>query len=80
MFSFFSALRFLFPLDCCFPTCDGSTLFIRVYRIKYRRLLWAQYAESPIIIALPRAREWDRRLLPRGHRPGQDRIFLSLCS
>ena len=36
--------------------------------------------ESSVRIALLRARAWDRRLLPKGHRPGQDRIFLSLCS
>ena len=45
---------------------DGPTLFIRVYRIEYRRLLRAQNVESSIRIALPRAREWYCRLLPRG--------------
>ena len=41
-----------------FPTSDGPTPFIRVYRIEHRRLLRAQYVESSIGIAFPRASEW----------------------
>ena len=76
---FFVALRFLHSLNCCFPRRYGPSLFIRVYCIEYRRLLRAQYVESSIRIALPRSCEWYCRLLPRGPRPGQDRILLSLC-
>ena len=75
-----SAIRFCLLWIIAFPTSDGSTLFICVYCNEYRRLLRAQYVESSIGIALPRAREWYRRLLPRGSRPGQDRTLFSLCS
>ena len=63
-----------------FPTSDGPTFFIRVYRTEYRRLLRVQYVESSIGTAFSRAGEWYCRLLSRGNRRGQDRNLLSLCS
>ena len=69
---------FCFPSFVSLPTCDGSTLLIRVYRIKYQRLHWAQYVEFSFGIALLRAREWYHRLLSRGPRPGQDRTLVIL--
>ena len=82
----FIALWLLWLSGFCFTwivsltTSDGSTLFICVYRIKYRRLLWAQYVEFSFRITFLRTREWYCRLLPRGPRPGPNRILLSLCS
>ena len=72
------ALRFLWVI--VFPTSDGPTFFIRVYRTEYRRQLRAQYLESSIGTAFSRAGEWCCRLLSRGNRRGQDRNLLSLCS
>ena len=57
-----------------FPTSDGPTVFIRVYNIEYRRPLRAEYVESSIGVAFPRAGKWYRRLLSRGNRRGHDRI------
>ena len=66
------------------------TLFIRVYRIKYRRLLRAQLWNPLLELLFLRARELYCRLAPRGPRPGQTRIrrrhatdqskiFVSVC-
>ena len=62
------------PWVVVFSTNDGPTFFIRVHRTDYRRPLPAQYVESSIRIAFPRAGQWYFR-----NRPGQVCTFLSLC-
>ena len=44
-------------------TSDGQTLFIRVYRTEYWRLLWAQHEGSSVGIAALRAGQWYVHLL-----------------